>query len=134
MFRLENTRLRSMFTVAVTKGWWLRKWNLPMRASAGAFNRRIGLQPMLAGNPATATCDWPGSEVMSYQLRPDQTLGANLRRICRKQVENALAIARGEKDSDDTPVHQTRKHLKKARAALQIVADEIGRPYFRKQD
>lgn len=71
---------------------------------------------------------------MSYQLRPNQTLGTNLRRICRKQLENALAIARGEKEPEGTPVHQTRKHLKKARAALQMVADEIGRPHFKKQD
>src|SRR3954465_9784698 len=71
---------------------------------------------------------------MSYQLRPNQTLGANLRRICRKPVENALAIARGEKEPENTPVHQTRKHLKKARAALQMVSDEIGRPRFKKQD
>lgn len=71
---------------------------------------------------------------MSYQLRTNQTLGANLRRICRKQVENALAIARGEKETEDTPVHQTRKHLKKARVALQMVADEIRRPDFKKQD
>jgi CHAD domain-containing protein len=71
---------------------------------------------------------------MSYQLRPNQTLGANLRRICRKQVENALAIARGEKEPENTPVHQTRKHLKKARAGLQMVADEIGRTRFKKQD
>src|SRR5438128_744051 len=71
---------------------------------------------------------------MSYQLRRNQTLGANLRRICRKQVESALEIVRGEKEPDDTPVHQTRKHLKKARAALQVVADEIGRPRFKRQD
>ena len=71
---------------------------------------------------------------MSYQLRRNQTLGANLRRICRKQVEGGLEIVRGERESNDTPVHQTRKHLKKARAALQMVADEIGRPRFKKQD
>ncbi len=71
---------------------------------------------------------------MSYQLRRSQTLGANLRRICRKQVEGALEIVRGEKEANDTPVHQTRKHLKKARAALQVVADEIGRSPFKKQD
>ena len=71
---------------------------------------------------------------MSYQLRRNQTIGANLRRICRKQVEGALAIARGERETDDTPVHQTRKHLKKARAALQMVADKIGRSQFKKQD
>lgn len=71
---------------------------------------------------------------MSYQLRRSQSLDANLRRICRRQVENALEIVRGEREASDTPVHQTRKHLKKARAALQMVADEIGRARFKKQD
>ena len=71
---------------------------------------------------------------MSYQLRRNQSLGANLRRICRKQVERALEVAGGEKEANDTPVHETRKHLKKARAALQIVSDEIGRSRFKKQD
>src|SRR2546423_2484830 len=71
---------------------------------------------------------------MSYQLRRNQTLGANLRRICQKQVEGALEIVRGEREANDTPVHETRKHLKKARAALQVVSDEIGRPGFKKQD
>jgi len=71
---------------------------------------------------------------MSFQLRRNQTLGANLRRICRKQVESSLEIVRGEKEPTDTPVHQTRKHLKKARAALQMVSDEIGRSRFKKQD
>lgn len=71
---------------------------------------------------------------MSYQLRRNQSLGANLRRICRKQVEGALEIVRGDREANDTPVHETRKHLKKARAALQMVSDEIGRPRFKKQD
>ncbi len=71
---------------------------------------------------------------MSYQLRRNQSLGANLRRICRKQVDNGLQIVRGGKEPGDTPVHQTRKHLKKARAALQMVADEIGKSRFKKQD
>jgi len=71
---------------------------------------------------------------MSYELRRKQNLGPNLRRICRKQVENALEIVRGEREARDSPVHQTRKHLKKARAALQLVADEIGSSRFKKQD
>ena len=57
-----------------------------------------------------------------------------MRRICRKQIECALAIAKGEKETDDTPVHETRKHLKKARAALRLVRKEIGRGLFRQQD
>src|SRR5436190_13116827 len=71
---------------------------------------------------------------MSYELRRDETLGDGLRRICRKQIELALTIARGETETDDTPVHETRKHLKKARAALRLVEKEIGRGLFKGQD
>jgi CHAD domain-containing protein len=71
---------------------------------------------------------------MSYELRHEQTLGENLRRICRKQIEGAIAIATGAREPHDTPVHETRKHLKKARAALRLVRKEIGRGLFRQQD
>ena len=50
---------------------------------------------------------------MSYQLKHRETLGENLRRICRQQIEGAIAVAKGEKKPNDTPVHETRKHLKK---------------------
>jgi len=71
---------------------------------------------------------------MSYQLNHRETLGENLRRICRQQIEWAIAIAKGEKKPNDTPVHETRKHLKKTRAALRLVRREIGRGLFKEQD
>lgn len=71
---------------------------------------------------------------MSYELRRDETLGDGLRRICQKQIEIAIAIASGEKEINDTPVHETRKHLKKARAALRLVKKEIGRGVLKRQD
>jgi len=71
---------------------------------------------------------------MSYQLRKGETLGDGLRRICRKQIEAAIAVASGEKKGSDTPVHQMRKHLKKTRAALRLVRKEIGAGLFREQD
>jgi len=71
---------------------------------------------------------------MSYQLKHGQTLGDNLRRICRKQIEAAIAITTGEEKASDTPVHEVRKHLKKARAALRLVRKEIGHGLFREQD
>ena len=71
---------------------------------------------------------------MSYQLKHGQTLGDNLRRICRQQIEAAIAVAAGDKRTRDTPVHTTRKHLKKARAALRLVRKEVGRGLFRDQD
>jgi CHAD domain-containing protein len=45
-----------------------------------------------------------------------------------------MAIAQGKMETEDTPVHETRKHLKKARAALRLVREEIGRGLFRRQD
>jgi CHAD domain-containing protein len=71
---------------------------------------------------------------MSYEVKHGQSLGDNLRRICRKQIEAAIAITTGDKKTDDSPVHQMRKHLKKARAALRLVRKEIGRGLFREQD
>jgi CHAD domain-containing protein len=71
---------------------------------------------------------------MSYQLRPGQSLGDNLRRICCKQIEAAIAITKGEKKTEDSPVHEVRKHLKKARSALRLVRKEIGRGLFQEQD
>src|ERR1041384_3385702 len=71
---------------------------------------------------------------MSYQLRHRESLGENIRRICRQQIEEAIAVAKGEKKANDTPVHETRKHLKKTRAALRLVRKEIGRGLFKQQD
>jgi CHAD domain-containing protein len=71
---------------------------------------------------------------MSYQLRKREKLGESLRRICRKQIEGAIAVTTGDKKASDTPVHEMRKHLKKARAALRLVRKEIGAGLFREQD
>lgn len=71
---------------------------------------------------------------MSYQLRRGQSPGEDLQRICRKQIALALAVARGEKEAKDTPVHDTRRHLKKARAVVRLVRKEIGRALFTKED
>src|SRR5262245_49934487 len=69
---------------------------------------------------------------MSYELRLRQSLGDNLRRIFRKQIDAALDIAHGETPPHDTRVHELRKHLKKARAALRLVRKEI--TGWRRQD
>ena len=71
---------------------------------------------------------------MSYQLRNGETVGDNLSRICREQIEAAISVAKDEVKTDDTPVHEMRKHLKKARAALRLVRKEIGRGLFREQN
>ena len=71
---------------------------------------------------------------MSYELRPDEALSDGIRRICQAEICKAIGIADGSRQTDDTPVHQIRKYLKKARAALRLVRKEIGRSAFRQQD
>src|SRR5207247_2047013 len=71
---------------------------------------------------------------MSYELQQKETLGDSLRRICCKQIKDAVAIAKGEVETDDTPVHQMRKHLKKARAGFRVRRKQIGRGLIRQQD
>ena len=71
---------------------------------------------------------------MSYDLRSRQTLGKNFRRIFRGQIDDALAVARGAAEPNDTRVHAMRKHLKKSRAVLELVRKQIGRDAFRRQD
>ena len=71
---------------------------------------------------------------MSYELRRDEPLARDLRRIFRKQIDGALAVANGKTDPNDTAVHAMRKHLKKARAVLQLVREDIGRDSFRRPD
>lgn len=70
---------------------------------------------------------------MSYELRADQSLGKNLRRMFRQQIDAALAVAKGVEEPNDTRVHAMRKHLKKARAVLQLVRKKIGKA-FRRED
>ena len=71
---------------------------------------------------------------MSYELHTDRPLDKNLRRIFRKEIDGALAVTQGATEADDTPVHALRKHLKKARAILHLVREEIGERRFCKQD
>ena len=71
---------------------------------------------------------------MRYELRPNQSPGKNLLRIFRQQIDDGLALARGERKPEDTLVHDTRKHLKKARAVLRLLREQIGRDSFRRED
>ena len=71
---------------------------------------------------------------MSYELRHDEGIGDGLRLICRKQIDLALQIVNGDREPDDTPVHEVRKHIKKARAAVHLLKKEIGRGLFKRQD
>ena len=71
---------------------------------------------------------------MSYKLKPDETLGDGLRRIIRRQIENAISASKAKQNGKDSPVHETRKHLKKARAALRLVRGEVKKKAWKRED
>src|SRR3954471_21548666 len=71
---------------------------------------------------------------MSYELRQDETLGDGIRRIVSHQIESAIHASKAEQNGKGSPVHETRKHLKKARAALRLVSGEIKRERWKRED
>ncbi len=62
---------------------------------------------------------------MSYELSQDETVGDGITRIICRQIEGAIRASSSEQNGKGSPVHETRKHLKKARAALRFAAGEI---------
>ena len=71
---------------------------------------------------------------MSYELQPDETLGDGLRRIISRQIENAICASKAKRNGKGSPVHETRKHLKKARAALRLVRGEATKKAWKLED
>jgi CHAD domain-containing protein len=71
---------------------------------------------------------------VSYQIAEDEALGESLRRVACEQIEAAVTSSGAARNGKDSPVHETRKHLKKARAALQLLAGEVGRRRFQHED
>jgi CHAD domain-containing protein len=72
---------------------------------------------------------------MSLQLKSDQSLRKNLRRIARKQIDSALEELTGPKSATrDEAVHEARKSLKKVRAVLRLVRPVIGEADYRDEN
>ncbi|NIR50351.1 hypothetical protein GWO43_17745 [candidate division KSB1 bacterium] len=62
---------------------------------------------------------------MSYRLDDQETLPDGITRIATEQVGRALGQLTTGVDDRDEAVHDARKCLKKVRAVLRLVRDEI---------
>jgi len=71
---------------------------------------------------------------MSYELEQDETVGDGIQRIVCHQIEGAIRASSAEQNGKGSPVHETRKHLKKARSALRLAAGEIDPGVWRRED
>jgi len=58
----------------------------------------------------------------------------NLSRICGKQIEAAICVAKDEVKTDDTPVHENAKAFEESARGAATGAQGIGRGLFREQN
>src|SRR5438045_4401689 len=71
---------------------------------------------------------------MSYELRQDETIGDGIQRIVCHEIESAICASGAEQNGKGSPVHETRKHLKKARSALRLAAAEMDPDVWKRED
>ena len=71
---------------------------------------------------------------MDYELRQDETVGDGIQRIVCHQIEGAIRASSAEQNGRGSPVHETRRHLKKARSALRLAAGEIDPELWKRED
>ena len=71
---------------------------------------------------------------MSYRLKSRESPAQGLQRIFREEIKSALKECEHPAPERGETVHETRKHLKKLRAALDLVAREVGKQRFARED
>ena len=71
---------------------------------------------------------------MSYRLKSGELPAEGLQRIFCEEIERALKICRHPARERGETVHETRKHLKKLRAALELVARQVGKQSHARED
>jgi CHAD domain-containing protein len=71
---------------------------------------------------------------MSYRLKSGEALADGLKRIFREEIKSALKETRRSSRKRGEAVHEFRKHLKKLRAALRSVEDEVGKDRHKRED
>ena len=72
---------------------------------------------------------------MSYRLKTGEDIASGMRRIAREQLEGALCeIAAVTAANEAAAVHAARKHLKKTRALLRLIREEIGPEIFKEEN
>ena len=71
---------------------------------------------------------------MSYELRQDETVGDGIQRIICEQIQAAIRASSAKQNGEDSPVHDTRRHLKRARSALRFAVEEIDPDPWKRED
>jgi len=60
---------------------------------------------------------------VSFELKPDERIGSELRRLARKELRKARTTLGRAHPPNTNAIHDARKSLKKARAIVQLIDD-----------
>ncbi len=71
---------------------------------------------------------------MSYRFKSQESPSQGLKRIFREEIQSALQLGRRPAKQRGETVHETRKHLKKLRAALRLTSDGKGKERYERED
>jgi CHAD domain-containing protein len=71
---------------------------------------------------------------MSYRFKSKESPSEGLKRIFREEIGAALQLCRNPAEQRGETVHETRKHLKKLRAALRLAVGEVGKNRYTHED
>ena len=71
---------------------------------------------------------------MSFQLQSGEPLIDGIRRISLQQIDQALDQLTNPDFDRDKAVHEARKTCKRLRAILRLVRDEVGYPFYRREN
>ncbi len=72
---------------------------------------------------------------MSYRLKTNEPLAGGIRRIAREQLESTLGqIGQVAGGKEAAAVHSTRKHIKKQRALLRLIREQLGKEIFKEEN
>jgi CYTH domain-containing protein/CHAD domain-containing protein len=102
----------------------------------GATRNDIGMETATAGNLTEAEAEPALSR--AYRLLPDEDAAAGVRRVIVGRLDKAAERMREAADADGDAlaeaIHGARKDLKKARAALRLAREELGRKAFKREN
>lgn len=71
---------------------------------------------------------------MSYELAPQENIGAAARRILTGLVDHVHALMTEAQPSPEEAVHEARKSFKRLRAVLRLMRDETGAEWYRHEN
>jgi CHAD domain-containing protein len=71
---------------------------------------------------------------MSYRFKSKESPSQGLKRIFDEEIAAASELCRHPAEQRAETVHETRKHLKKLRAALRLAVDEAGKDRYTHED